>query len=178
MSKDSIALIGFMATGKTMVGKALAKYLGKEYKFVETDQQIIQEVGKTIPEIFAEEGETKFREYEASVCEKVSKLNKVVISCGGGVVLNPVNIDNLRKNCHIILLTASIEEIYKRIMKNGKKSRPLIKKEESLEDIKKIFIYRQPLYKSAADFVIDTSEKIIDKIVDNILISLKQLEWY
>lgn len=176
MPKDSIALIGFMATGKTTIGKALVKRLGNDYKFIETDQLIIQEIGKSIPEIFAEDGEDKFRKYEVSVCEKVSKLNKVVISCGGGVVINPVNIANLKNNCHIILLTASIEEIYKRIMKNGKKSRPLIKKEESLEDIKKIFIYRQPLYESAADFVIDTSGKLINKIVAMILIELKHLE--
>ncbi len=176
MTKDSIALIGFMATGKTTIGKALVKRLGKDYKLLETDQLIIQEVGKSIPKIFAEEGEAKFREYEAFVCEIVSKLNKVVISCGGGVVLNPVNIDNLRKNCHIILLTVSIEEIYKRIMKNRKKSRPLIKKEESLEEIKKILTYRQPLYESAADFVVETSGKLINKIVAMILIELKHLE--
>lgn len=176
MLKDSFALIGFMATGKTTIGKALVKHLGKRYKFIETDQLIIQEVGKSIPEIFTEQGEEKFREYESSLCEKISKLNKVVISCGGGVVLNPVNIDNLRKNCYIILLTASIEEIYKRIIKDGKKSRPLIEKGEHLEMIKKILTNRQPLYDAAADIIIDTSGGVIDEIVAKILIELKQLE--
>ncbi|MFX1378071.1 MAG: shikimate kinase [Promethearchaeota archaeon] len=176
MSKDSIALIGFMGTGKTTVAKGLVKLLGSEYNLIETDELIIQEVGKSIPEIFEEEGEAKFREYEISVCDKVSKLNKVVISCGGGIVLNPVNIDNLRRNCHIILLTASIEEIYKRIMKNGEKFRPLIKKEEPLEEIKKILAYRQPLYESSADIIVDTSGKLISKIVTMILFELKKLD--
>ncbi|MDX1797293.1 MAG: shikimate kinase [Candidatus Lokiarchaeia archaeon] len=176
MSKDSIALIGFMATGKTTIGKALAKRLGNNYKFIEMDQLIIQEVGKSISKIFDEEGEAKFREYEISVCEKVSKLKKVVISCGGGVVINPENIENLRKNCYVILLTASIEEIYKRIIKDGKKSRPLIKKEDSLEEMKKLLIERQSLYKSAADLVIDTSEKQINRIVDMILVFYNQVK--
>ena len=84
MPKDSIALIGFMATGKTTIGKALVEYLGNDYRFIETDQLIIQKVGKPIPRIFSEDGEDKFREYEISVCEKVSKLHQVIISCGGG----------------------------------------------------------------------------------------------
>ncbi len=175
MPKDSIALIGFMATGKTTVGKTLVKRLGNEYRLIETDQLIIQDFGKSIPEIFAEDGEDKFREYEISVYEKVSKLNKVVISCGGGVILNPKNIVNLRTNCHIILLNASIDEIYSRILKNGKKSRPLMEKEEFLEDIKEILKKRQPLYESAADLVIDTSEMNVKKIVDKIVIDLKQI---
>ncbi|MFX0021733.1 MAG: shikimate kinase [Candidatus Hermodarchaeota archaeon] len=176
MSKDSIALIGFMATGKTTIGKSLVKHLGIEYKFIEMDELIIQKAGKSIPEIFAEDGEDKFREYEISVCKEVSRLRKVVISCGGGVVINPENIENLRKNCHIILLTASIEEIYKRIMKDGKKSRPLIKKKDSLEKMKKLLIKRQPLYDSSSDFVIDTSEKKINEIVNIILIFYNQVK--
>jgi shikimate kinase len=176
MSKDSIALLGFMATGKTTVSRALVKRLGNNYKFIEMDQLIIQKTGKSIPEIFAEDGEDKFREYEISVCEEVSRLEKVVISCGGGVVINPENIENLRKNCHIILLTASIEEIYKRIIKDGKQSRPLIEKEDSLEEMKNILIDRQPLYKSAADFVVDTTEKKINEIVDMILIFYNQVK--
>jgi shikimate kinase len=174
MSKNSIALIGFMATGKTTVGKALVKRLGNKYKYIEMDDLIIQKANKSIPEIFAEDGEDKFREYEISVSEEVSRLKKVVISCGGGAVINPVNVENLRKNCHIILLTASIEEIYKRVVKDGKKSRPLIKKEDTLEEMKKLLIERQPLYNSAADYNINTSKKKIEGIVDEILMFYNQ----
>ncbi|MHA2127850.1 MAG: shikimate kinase, partial [Promethearchaeota archaeon] len=95
MSKSNIALIGFMATGKTTVGKALVEYLGSSYSFIETDQIIVEMVGKSIPRIFSEEGEDKFRDYEIIACESASKLEKAVISCGGGVVLKSVNIKNL-----------------------------------------------------------------------------------
>ncbi len=170
MLKDSIALIGFMATGKTTVGRALAKYLGDDYLFIETDQLIIQKTGKTIPQIFDEEGESKFREYESSVYEKVSELDKVVISCGGGVVLNKINLDNLKKNCHIILLKASLEEIYKRSKNNGIEIRPLINKENFKREIKKILNFRLSLYEEAAEIVIDTTKKKVQQIVREIVI--------
>jgi shikimate kinase len=170
MPKDSIALIGFMATGKTVVGKTLTKYLGKGYKFVETDELIIQEVGKPIPEIFVEEGESKFREYETLVCEKVSSLNKVVISCGGGIVLKKENIKNLKKNCHIVLLNASSDEICKRVLKNGKETRPIIDKEDPKEEIKKVLNFRKSLYEAAAEFIIDTTGRKIRDIVREIVI--------
>ena len=170
MPKDSIALIGFMTTGKTTIGKALVKYLGKEYKFIETDQQIIQEIGKSIPQIFAEEGEDKFREYEASVCEKVSKLKKVIISCGGGIVLNEKNIENLKKNCHIVLLSTTPDEIYKRSLKNGKETRPVIDKEDPKKEIEKVLSFRKPYYEAASEIVIITKNKKIMNIVREIVI--------
>ena len=165
MSKSNIVLIGFMATGKTTVGKALVGYLGNKYSFIETDQIIIENVGKDIPKIFAEEGEKKFREYEISACKQVSTLKNVVISCGGGVVLNKVNIDNLKKNCHIGLLKASVQEIYTRAMKDGKETRPIINKKDPKSEIDDVLKFRNPLYDSAADFVIETTGKKINDIV-------------
>jgi shikimate kinase len=170
MAKDSIALIGFMATGKSTIGKTLIKHLDKDYRFIETDQEIIQETGKSIPEIFAEEGEEKFREYEMSVCEKISKYKKVIISCGGGVVLNIKNVENLRKNCYIVLLNATINEIYERALKNGKKTRPIIDKENLKKEIKKVLRFRQPYYEAAAEITIDTTNKTIGNIVQEIII--------
>jgi len=170
MSKDSIALIGFMATGKSVVGKALTKYLGKDYKFIETDELIIQKIGKSIPEIFVEEGEAKFREYETLICEKVSNLSNVVISCGGGIVLGNKNIENLKKNCHIILLLATPDEIYQRALKNGKVTRPIIDKEDPKNEIEKVLALRKPFYLAAAEISIDTTDKNIETIVREIVI--------
>ncbi|MEJ2296065.1 MAG: shikimate kinase [Candidatus Lokiarchaeota archaeon] len=178
MIKDSIALIGFMATGKSTVGKALAKRLGKEFQFLESDDLIIKIAGKSIPEIFSEDGEAVFRHYEIEVCRKISKQSKVVVSCGGGVVLNQINIDNLRKNCYIVLLNASIQEIYKRILKDGIKNRPLIDTTAPLDEIMQLLEYRQPLYNSAADFRIETTGKSIKKIVENIKDKLKSLNFF
>lgn len=173
MNKDSIALIGFMATGKTTVGKALARYLGTNYKFLETDEIIIHETGKQIPRIFEEEGEIKFREYEILACIKVSKLNKVVISCGGGIVLNKVNIDNLKKNCFIVLLKATPEELYKRAMKDGKETRPVINQEDPKKEFENVLNFRKPYYEEAAEIIIETTGRKIKDIVREIAIKTK-----
>ena len=170
MSKDSIALIGFMATGKSTVGKAIKKRLGKSYRFVETDQVVIEITGKSIPKIFAEDGEAKFRDYEIEACKRVARLSKVIISCGGGVVLNQVNIDVLKQSCYIILLTATPEVIYDRAMREGIKNRPIIDKKDPLKEIEKNLHYRNPYYYSSTEIVIDTSEKQIEEIVDEILL--------
>lgn len=169
MPKDSIALIGFMATGKTTVGKSLVDYLGKSYKFIETDQIIIEMAGKPIPRIFSEDGEEKFRDYEVKVCKKVSNLKNIVISCGGGIVLNEINIKNLKKNCYIVLLKASIEEIYRRVMNEGKELRPVIDKEDPMNEIEKVWKNRENSYNSSADIIIDTTNKSISEIVKEIL---------
>ena len=169
MKKDSIALIGFMATGKTTIGKELVKRLGNDYRFIETDQLIVEKAGKTIPEIFAEEGEIKFREYEISACKMASEFRKAVISCGGGVVLNKINIDYLKRNCYIILLKATVDEIYKRALKDKIESRPIINKEDPPSEIEKVLNFRKPFYEAAAEIIIDTTGKKVEEIVNEIL---------
>lgn len=169
MTKTCIALIGFMATGKTTVGKYLAEYLGDVYKFIETDQIIIEMAGKSIPRIFSEDGEKKFREYEIVACKKASNLTNVIVSCGGGVVLNKINIEKLKKNCHIVLLDATIEEIYKRAIRDGKETRPLINKEDTKKEIEEVLNHRTTYYKEAAEIIIETTGKNIEMIVREIV---------
>ena len=169
MTKDSIALIGFMATGKTIIGQKLAQKLGNDYRFIETDQLIMDEAGKSIPKIFAEDGEIRFREYEIEACKKASQLHKVVISCGGGIVLNKINIDYLKRNSHIVLLQATAEEIYKRAMKDGQETRPVIDKEDPKKEIENVLNFRKPFYEAAAEITIDTTGKSIDDIVKEII---------
>ncbi len=170
MSKNSIALIGFMATGKTTIGKALIKYLNSDYQYIETDQLITEIAGKSILRIFSEDGEAKFREYETSVCKNISKLKDLIISCGGGVVLNWANIENLSKICHIILLVATPDEIYKRILKNGKEIRPILNNKDIKTEIVRLLEIRKPYYEKAADIIIDTTNKKIENIVQEIII--------
>jgi len=158
-----------MATGKTIVGKNLAEYLGDVYKFIETDQIIIEMAGKSIPRIFSEDGEEKFREYEIVACKKASNFKNVIVSCGGGVVLNKINIDNLKKNCHIVLLEATIEEIYKRAIRDGKETRPLINKEDPKKEIEEVLNFRLSYYKTAAEIRIETTGKNIEVIVREIV---------
>ncbi|MBY9007606.1 MAG: shikimate kinase [Candidatus Lokiarchaeota archaeon] len=166
MDKNSIALIGFMATGKTSVGRKLAESLGKDYRFIEMDKMIVEKAGKSIPEIFSDDGEIRFREYEIATCKEISDYQKVIISCGGGVVLNKINIDYLKKNCYIVLLDASVDIIFQRAMKDGKETRPVINKEDPKSEIQKILKFRKPFYKSAAEITIDTSNKQIEEILN------------
>ena len=175
MPKNSIALIGFMATGKSVVGKALKEHLGKNYNFIETDLLIVKMAGKSIPKIFAEDGEALFREYELEACKKAVQVTKSIISCGGGVVLNEVNIETLQQKCHIVLLTATPEVIYKRAMGEGKENRPIIDKKEPFKEIEKLLRYREPYYKSSAEFIIDTTKLSIERIVEKILTQTKLL---
>ena len=158
-----------MATGKTTIGKELVKSLSPSYKFVETDNLIEKMAKKTIPEIFSQKGETFFRKLEAKACKKVASMKKVVISCGGGVILNKKNIVNLKKNCYLILLKADIDTIYNRIIKDGKDRRPLINKKNPKNEIKKLMKVRKSLYEKYADFSIETNNKKSEEIVKEIL---------
>ncbi|MCX6641899.1 MAG: shikimate kinase [Candidatus Bathyarchaeota archaeon] len=121
----NIALVGFMGTGKTTVGMLLAKILGIIY--VDSDEEIIRISGCNIPDLFAEYGETRFREIETDTVLHLSQLDGVVISCGGGVAINPENVAILRTTSKVVLLTASPEEILQRT--SGDRSRPLLNTE-------------------------------------------------
>jgi len=171
--KSSIALIGFMGTGKTVVGKALAEKLNK--KFVEMDALIEQKAGKPIPEVFQEDGEIAFRELEIEVAKEVSQGKNQVIACGGGVVLNKINIDRLKKESVIVYLTASPEAILKRTSSDGDK-RPLLQASDKASVIRAMLSFRQPFYEQAADITIDTSQLDIDAVVEQIIIKAEENE--
>lgn len=171
--KTSIALIGFMGTGKTAVGKALAEKLGK--KFVELDALIGQKAGKTIPGIFKQDGEIAFRELEIEVTKDVARGKNQVIACGGGVVLNKINIDRLRNESIIVYLTASPKVLLKRVS-SGRMERPLLKVSNQALTIQELLAFRKPFYERAADIKIDTSRLDIDSVVEQIINKLKEDE--
>ena len=173
--KTSIALIGFMGTGKTVVGKTLAEKLGKE--FVELDSLIEQMAGKTIPEIFKEDGEIAFRELEIEAAMEVSKKKNTVIACGGGVVLNKINIDRLKKETIIVYLTASTGAILKRTLSEGE-TRPLLNVQDKISEIRELLSFRRPFYERAADITVNTSKLNIDSIVEQIMEKVKEDEGF
>jgi len=168
--KSSIALIGFMGTGKTAVGKALAERLGKE--FIELDALLELKAGKTIPEIFQQDGEVIFRELEIGVTKEVSQRKNAVIACGGGVVLNKINIDRLKEECLIVYLTASPGVILKRTS-SDKNDRPLLKVVDRTSEIQRLLKFRKPFYERAADITINTSKLAITSVVEQIIGKVK-----
>jgi len=171
--KSNIALIGFMGVGKTVVGKVLAKRLGKQ--FIELDYLIAQKAGKTIPEIFGQDGEMAFRELEIEVTKEVASSKNQVIACGGGIVLNKINIDRLKRDSIIVYLTASPRVILKRVS-NGDEERPLLKVANQAQAIKESLRFRRPFYERAADFKVNTSRMDIDSVAEQIISKVKQDE--
>ena len=171
--KTNIALIGFMGTGKTAVGKVLAEKLGRS--FVELDLLIEQKVGKSIPDIFQQDGEIIFRELEIEVTREVSKDKNLVIACGGGIVLNKINIDRLRQQSRIVYLTASPGVILKRVSGDGGE-RPLLKAANRALNIRELLRFRKPFYERAADITIDTSKLDINSVAEQIIEKLKEDE--
>ena len=171
--KSSIALIGFMGAGKTVVGEALAKKLNK--KFVELDSLIERRAGKSIPEIFEQDGEVAFRELEIEVTKEVSRNKNLVIACGGGLVLNKINIDRLRKESIIVYLTASPGVLLKRVL-GDEGERPLLSVPDKTSEIRELLRFRKPFYERAADIKIDTSKLDIDAVAEQIIKRLKEDE--
>jgi shikimate kinase len=171
--KTSIALIGFMGTGKTVVGKALAEKLGKE--FIELDALIERKAGKTIPEIFQQDGEIAFRELEIEAAGEVSQKRNAVIACGGGVVLNKINIDRLKQECMIVYLTASPEVIMKRTS-SDRNERPLLEGTDKASEVRRLLQFRKPFYERAAGITIDTSKLDVDSVVTRIIEKVKENE--
>ncbi len=171
--KTNIALIGFMGTGKTAVGTALAEKLGRS--FVELDLLIERKAGKSIADIFQQDGETAFRELEVEVAGEVARDKNLVIACGGGVVLNAINIERLRKNATIVYLTASPCVILKRVAAE-EGQRPLLKVDNPALAIAEMLTFRKPFYEQAADIGIDTSKLDINAVAEQIVEKLKDDE--
>jgi shikimate kinase len=173
--KTNVALIGFMGTGKTAVGKSLAQKLNLEP--VEMDDLIEQKAGKSIPDIFAQDGEIAFRELEIAVTKEIAAGQNQVIACGGGVVLNQINIDRLRQQSRIIYLTASPEAILERTAAEAGQ-RPLLEVEKPARTIREMLTFREPFYKRAADIEIDTSRLGVDAVAEEIVRKLKEDEGF
>lgn len=144
----NIVLCGFMGAGKTVVGKELAKILGR--KFVDTDELIEEEQGVTIKAIFATHGEEYFRDLEYEMCKKVAEMKDVVVSTGGGAMTFERNVEAIKKGSKVIFLDASFDVICQRVG-NGN-TRPLFK---DPENAKKLYDERKDKYTAASDIVIN-----------------------
>jgi shikimate kinase len=149
---QNVILIGFMGTGKTSIGRRVAQSLG--FDFVDTDEQIIESVGKPIAEIFAEQGEEGFRDLESAVLRSALGGKNQVISTGGGAVLREENRQALAKSGYVIWLNASAEAILNRVSRN--QERPLLQTADPLGTIREMLKQREKLYLETADFTIDT----------------------
>lgn len=171
--KSSVALIGFMGTGKTAVGKMLAEKLGKD--FIELDAEIVKKAGKSIPEIFRDDGEIRFREIEIEAVKDIAGRKNCIVACGGGIVLNTINVFRLKQECVIVCLTALPGVILERTS-TDKNSRPLLAVAEREKQVLDLLEYRRPFYERAADITIDTSAIDVPGVVRKIVDALSSYE--
>ena len=169
MNQKNIAIIGFMGAGKSSISKLLAKLLNR--KIACLDDLIEEKEGRKISDIFKDSGEAYFRKMESQIIEEVSQKKNLIIDCGGGAVINPKNIEHLKKNSVLIYLSASPEVIYERIKQE--RHRPLLQIQNPQEKINELLSAREAFYKKA-DFVIDTDKKIPEEICAEIVKVLQQ----
>jgi shikimate kinase len=167
--KNNIALIGFMAAGKTVVGQSLATNL--QMDFLDLDTFIEKKAGKSIPEIFATEGEMGFRILEMQAVKEAFRRSHLVVACGGGVILNRQNTDIMIRSSVVVYLVAEPEEIFERI-KSGHVRRPLLEVDDPLETIERLLKQRKALYEKSADITVDTTGLSINAVVRQIISEL------
>lgn len=160
----NIALVGFMGTGKTSVGHAVASLL--HFRMVDTDDLIEQRAGKRISAIFQEEGEAQFRAYERSVVAELSLLERTVISTGGGLVVDPNNLAGLRTHALVVCLWASPEAIWERV--SHQTHRPLLQTPDPLGTIRRLFAERESHYRQA-DVLVSTEGRSVKEVAAQVV---------
>jgi shikimate kinase len=160
----NLVLTGFMGVGKSVTGKILSKELHRA--FFDTDVLIEKKMGLSINAIFEKFGKKEFRHMELDIVKALSQCDSSVISCGGGAVLNPLNIKLLRSKGITINLYASPETIYERIKTDL--TRPLLNCKNPLDEIRKLLELRKEFY-SDYDYAFKTDELTPRQVVNNIL---------
>ncbi len=168
IKNKNIVLVGFMASGKTLTSRELAKRLGVER--VSTDETIEAREGSSIADIFKTKGEPYFRELERGIVREFASRTGLVIDCGGGVAANEENFDALKRTGISFYLNASPEAIHRRT--KGRSDRPLLNVPDPLEKIRQLLAARDPHYRKA-DHVVASNDDNIGKVVDDILHILK-----
>ncbi|MGD0275772.1 MAG: shikimate kinase [Syntrophales bacterium] len=169
-----IVLIGYRASGKTSVGSELAEKL--VVPFFDTDELVFKFTGRTVKQIVEDEGWEAFREAECRVIRKLAEPGSFVIALGGGVVMDEKNVEILKKNAFFIWLSADIEKIMERMIKDGytESQRPALSDKDSVSEVEKILRERIPVYKRTADWTIDTSEYTVGEITGEIILAVEK----
>lgn len=166
MSKaNNIFLVGPMGAGKTSVGRQLAKVI--DCDFLDTDKEIEDRTGVTIPTIFEIEGEEGFRKREQQVISELSQRDRLVLATGGGAILAKENREHLQEHGMVIYLSASIDQLYKRTRRD--RNRPLLQTDNPRQRIAELLKQRDPLYREVADLTLDTDGHSVRWVVDQIL---------
>jgi len=161
----NLFLVGPMGVGKTTIGRQLATHLKRTFK--DSDREIEERTGASIPLIFELEGEAGFRRREREVIEALTAADNIILATGGGVVLNADNRRDLRERGRVIYLHASVDQLLKRT--SGNRNRPLLQTDDPRTRIEQILAERRPLYESIASLSIETGHRTVRSVVKEIL---------
>ncbi len=164
----NVALVGFMGTGKTSVGRHVAENLG--FEFLDTDELIQSHTGRTIADIFAKDGETAFRALEKQIVRELSTRAKTVIATGGGLPTNAGNLAALKSYALVICLWASPEKIWERV--RNQSHRPLLHDADPQKKIRELLAVREPFYKQA-DVLINTDLRSVREAAMQVALQFK-----
>lgn len=169
---NCVFLIGMPGSGKSTIGKGLAKALGRP--FVDLDHEIEARCGVAIPVIFEIEGEQGFRKRESQVLEEVAAQPDAVVATGGGAILAAQNREVLRANGTVIYLKASVDELYRRTSRD--RNRPLLATNDPKARLQELWTQRAPIYDEIADLVVETGSAGVPSVVQQIVTKLKDTE--
>ncbi|MEQ1579089.1 MAG: shikimate kinase AroK [Steroidobacteraceae bacterium] len=164
IGKNSIFLIGPMGSGKTAVGRQLARMLDLE--FVDSDVEIEARTGVDIPLIFEKEGEVGFREREREAIDALTTREGIVLATGGGAVLKPANRENLSQRGCVVYLQTSVEQQMERT-RHGRQ-RPLLYTSDPKTRLRELLVERLPLYESTADLIVSTDGRRVQAVAEEI----------
>ena len=168
----NIVLIGFMGAGKSTISDYLSTMFAMEV--VEMDQEIVKGEGMSIPDIFATYGEEYFRNCETELLKKMQSRKNVLISCGGGVVLRECNVEQMKKNGRVVLLTASPEEVYERVKDSD--DRPVLAGRKNVKGIAELMEARREKYEAAADIIVNTDHKTVLQVCEELVQRLTEMD--
>ena len=164
-----IALVGLPGSGKSTVGRHLARRL--KVDFSDSDHVIEQLIGCSIRSYFEREGEAAFRDQEQSVIDELTRSNVGVIATGGGAVLREANREHLKSRAKVVYLRSTPEEIYRRLRHD--RHRPLLQVDDPLSRLRELFEQRDPLYREVAHYVIETGRPSVATLVNMIQMQLE-----
>jgi shikimate kinase len=167
----NVVLIGFMGSGKSSVGRELARRWG--FRFLDTDSIIRNQCGKSISEIFSVSGELYFRDQEFAALTKLLHCHRSVVATGGGIVIQPRNAILLGKLGTTIWLKADQTTIFERVSRN--KNRPLLQTDNPEATIARLLAERAPLYESVADLIVDSSGLSHHEVAERVIAGLQRL---
>lgn len=165
----TVALVGLPGSGKSTVGKQLARRL--RLPFLDSDLAIEARLECSIREYFEREGEDRFRDVEESVLDELTQVHDGVLSTGGGSVLRAVNRSFLKDRCYVIYLKSSPDELFRRLRHDV--NRPLLQVADPLNRLRDLFAARHPLYFETAHFVLETGRPSVSNLVKSILTQLE-----